>query len=102
MRIYLMFKIGDKVKIKSFESICQTLESGGAYLKQNGIEEMVDLNINFNNSMTRYCGQTYKIIEADHEGTDDISYLLDCADGWSWNPQWLDKVNALPEDLFTL
>jgi hypothetical protein len=102
MRIYLMFRLGDKVTIKSFESICQTLESGGTYLKRHGIEEMIDLNINFNSSMTRYCGQTFNIIEVDNEGDDDICYLLDCADGWSWNPLWLDKVNPLPEDLFVL
>ena len=75
----MKFRIGDYVRIKSYEEIKKTLDDAG-YLKGDGIA--------FPNLMKEHCGKTF-VVSALNEDERPFAF------NWNWAHEWLESVNTI-------
>jgi len=97
-----MYKVGDKIKIKSYKEIHSLLEfdSDG-----DGFTNTIHFN---EERMKNACGKTLTIIKI-RPSPDDPNIILYVApvngDEWCWIKEWIEpfiEPVKLPEDLFIL
>ncbi len=81
----MKFKVGDKVKVRSWESLRE--EFGASY-----DVNILNIRLGFNNEMRKMCGGIYKITYVDH---DSMYYILNKS-SWKWTDDMLEAVSVRP------
>lgn len=80
----MKFKVGDKVRVKSWEEIKKTLDGDRFYL-----------NAYFSPSMEKLCGKTIILTRA---GNEDYDFSNDFGSGigtrWNWIEEWLEPIRS--------
>lgn len=80
----MKFKVGDKVRVKSWEEIKKTLDGDRFYL-----------NAYFSPSMEKLCGKTIILTQASNE---DYDFSNDFSSGigtrWDWIEAWLEPIKS--------
>ena len=86
-----MLKVGNKVKVKSFEDI---LKYGYRVRKVEGRIAFNDTDgLIFNEGMVGYCGMETTITEVDKKSFPFPVYVLaDDKEGWNWTEFMLEKI----------
>jgi hypothetical protein len=94
-----MFRTGQTVKIKSWEQIKDTLIDGD---QDRGTWDSIDDEVSFVIDMKKFCGttQVIELVEEDN-GYQFFTLEADNQEYW-WVEYWIDKIELLPEELFTL
>ncbi len=93
-----MFKVGDRVRIKSWEYIKTTLVDAD---KDEYYWEHRNNEISFDHAMKEHLDKVYKIVKIDTDCGYRF-YELDMSDDWWWLDEWITKVDILPEELFEI
>lgn len=97
------FKIGQHIRIKSFEEI---MSRAGADAQKYSEEYYEGLDIDgffFNYEMKERCGKTYKIRKRLRHETEEMHpkefavYILKETDYWRWHEDWLDDMDILAD-----
>ena len=85
----MKFKVGDRVKVKSYQDICKI---GGEYNSDTkGIPSIHPNNYFFTDEMKRFCEKEYKIRYVFPKTK--IYTLSPIGDDYGFAEEWLEKVN---------
>lgn len=96
----MKFKVGDKVKVKSFEEIKKLpyhkMDGEDIYGKCEDVDKfgnIITVHNSFIDEMCRFCGKEFVIEEVNEDG----NYKLKNACGWCFIACWLERAQHYVE-----